>query len=86
MIMRRMTLRRLTSFLAPLIVLSLSQARGQESPSQPAIYTYKTIQKAATLTSKACSAPARKRATSHRMSMFKAAWRRRLSSPELTTR
>src|SRR6266542_1299409 len=44
MIMRGMTPRRLTSFLAPLIVLSLSQARGQESPSQPTLYTYKTIQ------------------------------------------
>src|SRR5262245_65239116 len=44
MIARRMTLRRLTSILALLIVLSLSQARGQESPSKPTLYTYKTIQ------------------------------------------
>jgi acetyl esterase/lipase len=44
MIMRRMTPRRLTSFLALLVVFFLSHARGQESPSKPTLYTYKTIQ------------------------------------------
>src|SRR5262245_64709542 len=44
MIMRRVTPRRLMTFLAALIVLFLSQARGQENPSRPTIYTYKTIQ------------------------------------------
>jgi len=39
-----MTPRRLTSFLALLIVLFLSHAHGQESLSKPTLYTYKTIQ------------------------------------------